>query len=63
MYWCCNYWGGILAYTNANVDKLNLLNRAVRDDTVEQLQARANGITIAVGTHHSAAIINDKLYT
>lgn len=54
--------GGILAYTNANVDKLDLLTRAVKDDKLKELQRARGDINIQAGGEHAGALIGDKLY-
>lgn len=54
--------GAFLAHTNANVDKLDLLTRAVQDDKVKELQRARGDIKIESGGKHSGAIIGNRLY-
>lgn len=53
---------GMLAYTNANVDQLDLLTRAVKDDKVKELKLARGDIKIEAGENHAGAIIGNKLY-
>lgn len=54
--------GGILAYTNGNIDKLEMLNRAVEQDDLKSLQRARGDINLQVGTSHAGAIIGNQLY-
>lgn len=53
---------GMLAYTNANVDKLELLTRAVKDDKLKELKLARGDIRITAGEEHAGAIIGNKVY-
>lgn len=54
--------GSIAAGISANVDKIESLTRAIRDNKVDEFQ-RANGdVEIKSGANHSGVLVDGKLY-
>lgn len=54
--------GAALAFTNANVDKLDILTRAVEDDKLNELKLARGDIKISAGYNHAGALIGNDVY-